>query len=225
MDADDAPEEPLEKSLGFIRRVNRWLGYTRATIWHLDRLTAGWDSSRPLRVLDVATGSADVPLEVCLWAQRRGVRVDVVGLDRHEKTLDTARRAGAIAAGVRLVRGDALHLPFDAGGFDYVMCSMFLHHLETDAIGVALREMDRVAQRGVIVADLLRNRRAYAWISLFTVAAGAMVRHDARASVRAAMTGDEVKGVQNLAGLSYTRFFRHFGHRFVLAGNKRDNAV
>ena len=60
---------------------------------------------------------------------------------------------------------------------------MFLHHLDDDAAAAVLREMDRVARRGIVAADLLRHRRAYAWVTLFTLLSGPMVKHDARASV------------------------------------------
>ncbi len=97
---------------------------------------------------------------------------------------------------------------------------MFLHHLPEAAAVAALREMGRVARRGVVVSDLLRNRRAYAWISLFTLAAGEMVRHDARGSVAGAFTPAELLALRDRAGLGYLRPTRHFGHRLVLAGER-----
>ena len=84
----------------------------------------------------------------------------------------------------------------------------------------ALREMDRVAARGIVVCDLLRHRRAYAWITLFTATAGPMVRHDARVSVAQALRKEEVLALRDGAGLSYLKYHRHFGHRFALAGEK-----
>jgi ubiquinone/menaquinone biosynthesis C-methylase UbiE len=90
------------------------------------------------------------------------------------------------------VRGDALDPPFADGAFDYAITSMFLHHLSDDDAVKVLRNMDRVARRGIVAADLLRHPSAYAWISLFTVASNRLVKHDARASVRQAFDPDEV---------------------------------
>jgi ubiquinone/menaquinone biosynthesis C-methylase UbiE len=140
----------------------------------------------------------------------------VVGLDRHPVTLALAARRGV--AGFMPVLGDALRLPFADGSFDYVMSSMFLHHLdEADAVR-AMAEMKRVARRGVIIADLLRTRRALVWITLLTMFSTPMVRHDARASVRQAFTRAEIERLCDAAGLGGLRFYKHFGHRFVLAG-------
>jgi hypothetical protein len=48
-----------------------------------------------------------------------------------------------------------------------------------------------------------------------------MIQHDATVSVAQALSAPEVLALRDRAGLSYTRLHRHFGHRFVLAGEKR----
>jgi len=53
-----------------------------------------------------------------------------------------------------------------------------------------------------------------------TVLANPMVRHDAPISVAQAFTQAEILALRDRAGLSYARYYRHFGHRFVLAGEK-----
>jgi SAM-dependent methyltransferase len=235
---DDPAADPAEltRSLRFIRRVNAWFGYTRATLGHLDRFAKRWEKRRPIRILDVATGSADVPLAVLAWAARRGHDVRVVGVDLHAATVAAARRAAAdagaaeagaagsaaIAGRLAVVQGDATALPFADGAFDYAMTSMFLHHLDEPQVVRVLREMGRVSRRGILAADLLRRRRAYAWISLFTAAAGPMVRHDARASVAQAFTRAEIEALRDEAGVGYARYVAHFGHRFVLAGEREE---
>jgi SAM-dependent methyltransferase len=220
MDADGVDPRELDRSLAFIRRVNRLLGYTRATLSHLDRFSRGWAPGRRVDVLDLATGSADVPLAMARWGRRRGFDVRVVGLDRHEATVRAARAAAAAEPRVRIVRGDALAVPFDAGSFDYATCGMFLHHLSDDEAVAVLRAMGRVARRGIIAADLLRHRRAYAWITLLTLGSNAIVRHDARVSVRQAFSRDEVLRLRDAAGVGFADYHRHFGHRFVLAGER-----
>ena len=220
MDEDGVDARELRRSLRFIRRVNALFGYTRATLRHLKRFSRGWRCGERIDIIDLATGSADVPLAIVRWGERRGFDVHVVGVDRHEKTVQAAREATAGAPRVRIVQGDALDLPFDAGSFDYALCSMFLHHLSDDDAAAVLRNMGALARRGIIAADLLRHRRAYAWISLFTVLSNPIVRHDARVSVRQAFSRHEVLALRDRAGLGFAQYHRHFGHRFVLAGEK-----
>ncbi|HEY2587374.1 MAG TPA: methyltransferase domain-containing protein [Tepidisphaeraceae bacterium] len=222
MDAPDADPEWLRKSLAFIRRVNVLFGYTRATLSHFERFSAGWRRGETIRILDVATGSADIPRAILRWAQRRGFDVRVVGIDLHAKTLSEASIESNGDARLRLVRADALCLPFADNSFDYAVTNMFLHHLDDDQIVVVLREMARVARRGIVAADLNRNARAYRWIGLFTLWANPMVRHDARVSVAQAFTRDEVLALRERAGVGFASYYQHFGHRFVLAGQKAD---
>jgi ubiquinone/menaquinone biosynthesis C-methylase UbiE len=220
MDEPDVDPQLIDRSLRFIRRINVLFGYTRATLGHLKRFSADWKHGQRIEILDVATGSADVPLAVARWGRQRGFDLRITGLDRHPLTADLAAAQVSAEPSIRIVRGDAMALPFADGSFDYAMTSMFLHHLDEQPIVQVLREMNRVARRGVIVADLLRHRRAYAWITLFTCLANPMVKHDARVSVAQAFRKNEVLRLRDQADIKYATYFRHFGHRFVLAGER-----
>jgi ubiquinone/menaquinone biosynthesis C-methylase UbiE len=220
MDAPDADPALVRKSLRFLRRVNRLLGYTRTTLHHLERFSRAWRPDEPIRILDVATGSADLPRAILRWADQRGVRdVRVVGVDLHATTA-----AAALAQNpdprIRIVRGNALALPFADGSFDYAATSLFLHHLDDDDVVRALAEMSRVARRGIIAADLIRRKRAYLWIKLFTLFANPIVKNDGPASVAQAFTREEILALRDRAGASFAEFSEHSGHRFVLAGEK-----
>jgi SAM-dependent methyltransferase len=172
-----------------------------------------------ITIVDFATGSADVPMAILKWAQGRGFDVRIVALDLHAGTARLAK-AQAKHPNLSIICASAMETPFEAGSFDYAITSMFVHHLDEEDVVRVLREMGRVARRGIIVSDLLRNRRAYAWISMFTLAAGAMVRHDARVSVAQAFCDEEIVRLRDRAGIGFARFHRHFGHRFVLAGER-----
>ena len=220
MDAPDADPALVGKSLRFLRRVNRLLGYTRSTLHHLERFSHAWKPDEPVRILDVATGSADLPRAILGWADRRGFRdVRVVGLDLHATTA-----AAALAQNpdprIEIVRGNALQLPFADDSFDYVTTSLFLHHLDDDDVARAIGEMSRVARRGIIAGDLIRRRRAYLWIKLFTLFANPIVKNDGPASVAQAFTRDEILSLRDRAGATFADYFEHAGHRFVLAGEK-----
>jgi ubiquinone/menaquinone biosynthesis C-methylase UbiE len=170
-------------------------------------------------VIDLATGGGDVPRTILRWAKRRGHNLHVVGLDLHAATA-AAAADGERDDRLRIVRGNALDPPFADHSFDYAITSLFLHHLsDDDAVGV-LSNMDRLTRRGVIAGDLLRHKRAYAWIKLLTIGANPMVRHDAAVSVRQAFLEPEIESMRRRAGLNYVRLHQHFGHRFILAGEK-----
>lgn len=220
MDDPHADPQALLRSLKFIRRVNFLLGYTRVTLRHLERISRSWKPGERIRMVDLGTGSADIPLAILRWADRRGFDILIVGLERHGRTAAMAVGRARGNPRLKIVQGDVLQMPLADGAFDYALTAMFLHHL-TDAHAVAvLKAMNRLARRGVIVADLLRNRRAYACIKLFTAFSNPMVRHDAALSVLQAFDKAEAIELARGAGLDYLRYHRHFGYRFALVGEK-----
>ena len=220
MDAHDVDPRELGRALKFIRRVNSLLGYTRATLRHLERFSRRWKRGERITIIDFATGSADIPRAILKWAERRGFDIRIVGVDLHAATAHIAAEQNDDDPRLRIVQCDVLNLPFDAGSFDYALTAMFLHHLSDEDAVAVLKAMNRVARRGIVAADLLRTRRAYRWISLFTAFSSEMIRHDARVSVAQAFSKQEVLRLRDAAGLGFADYFHHFGHRFALAGEK-----
>ena len=224
MDAPGVDPEALAKSLRFIRKVNWMLGYTRATLSHMDRFARDWKKGETISILDLATGSADIPIAILKWADARGHDVRIVGVDLHAETVVHAQAASTDAR-LQIVRGDVLNLPFAPASFDYVITQMFLHHMDDDQVVRILSTMHALARRGILAADLLRSRRALFWISMFTMMSHPMVRHDARVSVRQAFTIPEMRDLASQAGLPDASIIRHFGHRFVLTHEKRPTSL
>jgi len=218
---DDPSADPAElrHSLAFIRKVNRFLGYTRIVLWHLSRFSVNWNRGGKIRILDVGTGSADIPCAILKWADQRGWEVEIVGVDINPQIANIAAEAASDPR-LSIVRGDALELPFADRTFDYAITSMFLHHLSDEQAERALTEMSRVSRRGIVVSDLLRMHTSYAFIWLATLLASPMVKHDARVSVGQAFSKREIKALRDRAGIGYASYFGHVGHRFVLAGEK-----
>jgi len=84
----DLPNENYSLSeyagnLADIRKVNRFLGGCHTTLRHFSSLVpadaGAW--ARPIKVLDVATGSADIPAAIVEWARRQGIQVEVTAID------------------------------------------------------------------------------------------------------------------------------------------------
>jgi SAM-dependent methyltransferase len=223
MDEPEADPRLVAKSLRYIRVINRLFRYTQATIGHLEQFSARWAPGERITMVDLATGSADIPRAILRWADRRGFNVHVTGVDRHP-TISREALNSSHDPRLSIVRADALDLPFDDASFDYAITNMFTHHLDEEAVVQLLREMNRISRRGIVVADLERDPWAYRWISLFTLLANPMVRHDARVSVAQAFTRAEVIALRDRAGVGYTRYSPHVAYRFVLAGEKPELA-
>jgi ubiquinone/menaquinone biosynthesis C-methylase UbiE len=81
----------LAGSLGYIRWVNRRLGGTAALLGHLRRWSRDWPRDRAVTLLDVGTGSADLPVAAVSWARGAGFDLRVTGVDKHPVTVELAR--------------------------------------------------------------------------------------------------------------------------------------
>jgi len=117
-----------------------------------DRLTS---RNNRLRVLDVGTGTAQIPIEFC----QRPVSVDMVAIDLAVEMLLLAEqniRDAGLHGSILLEHVDAKELPFDDGEFDWVISNSIVHHIP-DPID-SLREMQRILKPGglLFVRDLLR---------------------------------------------------------------------
>lgn len=230
MDDPAVDRTQLDHALGFIRGINKRLGGVKALIENLERWSPDWPKDRPVSLLDIGTGSADLPLEARRWAQTRGFDLRITGLDLHATTLELARDHIAsepeLAEGIELVLGDARRLTetFDPGSFDYVHAGMFLHHLKKEVqILTVLRMMDRIARRGIIWNDLIRSRRGAVVINLLTLGRDEIIRHDARVSVAAGFTKSEVLDFANRVDLDYCQYrWSLLANRFTLAGQRPD---
>lgn len=193
MDAPDLSEDRHRAALAGLRRLN-WLSGISGTLFRqLARLATSATADRPLRVLDVASGSGDLPIDWLRMAARRNLPLEVTALDRSELAMQTAADA-ARQAGVELrtVCRDCLRdgLP---SGFDVVTSSLFMHHLDPPDVSRLVQEMWRVSGRAIVICDLERSR-----VNLAIIAAAArlvtrsdVVHFDASASVRGAYTRDE----------------------------------
>ncbi|MGH7459250.1 MAG: methyltransferase domain-containing protein [Longimicrobiaceae bacterium] len=218
MDEPSVPGRELERALADLRAVNRWLGGARSVLAPLLGMIRG-EGLGEVSVLDVATGSGDLPLALSSWGERAGVRLRVTGLDAHPLTTALARAHSGGDERVSLARGDAGALPFGDGGFDFAICSTTLHHFDAEAAVLVLREMARVARRGGVVGDLRRSVPglfATRFLAATLWRTHPVTRHDGPLSVRRAYTLAEVRALAARAGLTRVAVSRAFPFRLAL---------
>lgn len=114
---------------------------------------AGFSRHRGELMLEVGCGMGTDLLEFA----RGGARI--VGLDLTPRHLDLARkRFEFFGQPARFTRGDAEHLPFRDGTFDFVFSNGVLHH--TPDTGHALREVHRVLKPGGKCVVILYHRNS-----------------------------------------------------------------
>lgn len=214
-----ARTDTLRGNLRDIRRANRFLGGTRAVLNAITpHLSLLGQQERPVRILDVATGSADIPVAIAKLSERRGWAVRITATDLQPDILAIA--ADARAHDIALEQADAVNLPYDDDTFEISVLSLALHHFEPDDGVRVLSEMRRVSQGVMIVNDFERCRMglAGAWLFAHATTTNRMTRHDAPLSVRRAYTLPEAAAMARAAGWAGVAIHRVVPFRYVLTG-------
>ena len=211
-------------SLADIRTVNRFLGDYYAVRKHFSSLVPHKAESwaRPIRVLDVATGSADIPASIVKWARKQGIQVEVTAVDNNPIAV---REAEAYTRGypeITVAVADGFSLPFEDGSFDIVMCTKTLHHFNEEDTVRLLKEICRVAAHGYIVTDIRRSWVAWALITVLTriFTKNRLTRYDGPLSVLRSYTVSEQDALAERAGFVGRRVVKEPFWRMVTSGRK-----
>jgi SAM-dependent methyltransferase len=210
------------RALSGLGRINRF-SRSAAMYWPEVRRLAAAQPGRPLRVLDIASGGGDVPIAIARRAVRSGVNIAIEGCDKSAAAVQFAgEQAAARALPVRFFTLDALSDEVPSG-FDAIISSLFLHHLdEREAVGL-LERMAGAAGKLIMINDLLRGPIEYAlaWAGCRLLTRSRVVRHDGPVSVRAAFTMAEMRDLASRAGLEGVKLTRHWPGRFLLSWSRR----
>lgn len=183
---DTLPEAEARASLNDLTRINRhWGGHS--TLRHL--LQENVEGAFTL--LDVGAASGDMGERISEWYPQ----ARVTSLDRIPCHLSKAPSPKVAA--------DAFALPFKPKSFDYVFCSLFLHHFTDEEIVMLLRGFGGIAKRKVLVIDLERNPAAYYFLPLTRWIFGwdPVTVNDGAISVEAAFRSRELEDLARRAGL------------------------
>jgi ubiquinone/menaquinone biosynthesis C-methylase UbiE len=205
LDAETMDDAALRHNLGDIRRINWLLGWTAFTVRGVARQAeaiAKITGKREFTLLDVASGSADIPLAIVRWVERAGYKARIVATDISPQIVAVAQEQAADVPSVTVERQDALNLPYAPGSFDIALCTLAIHHFEPERAVELLAGMARVGKH-VLVFDVARARLAYIGSLLLTrlLPMDAMTRHDAPASVRRAYSARELRELGERADL------------------------
>lgn len=174
--------------------VNARFGGIRVVRRFLTAETAGRPVQTPLRILDIGSGSCDIPLAVSQWARGRGIPLHITCLEPARSAVDLARgqlaRAGEEAT-VQLLQEDVFaHQPSEP--YDCAVASMCFHHFSDEQIPTLLRRLRGFVRRSVLINDLRRSRLAALAARVPLIGAPAGVRHDALLSIRRGFTLGEL---------------------------------
>ncbi|MEZ6136369.1 MAG: methyltransferase domain-containing protein [Pirellulaceae bacterium] len=169
-------------------------------------LACGIVDHAPIQVVDLGTGTALIPIELC----RQHAGCTVVANDAAESMLAIARRntcEAGMADRITLHHGDSKQLDFANGSFGYAISNSLMHHLAEPTVAIA--EMLRITQPGgqLFVRDLMRPNSTAELEALVQTYAGRETPFNQqllRQSLHAALTLEEIRDLVQSYGFDAT---------------------
>jgi len=206
----------LAGELRNLRLLNRYARGSHGVMLALWRML-GREPLKHLSVLDMGTGSADIPAAILARAKRRRLAANIVGMEADPLTARIAIERIRQHADINIIQGDAGAPPFSPGSFDYVIASQFLHHFTEAKIIDLLKQWAKLARRGIIISDLVRHPLAYYGIRLLThlTTRNIMTLTDAPLSVRRSFTFKEWRDLLRQADIGPVEMFSVFPFRMA----------
>lgn len=157
LDTGRLSERDVRASLSDMRRINRIFGSRRIL---LETIAAEVERRglKEFSLLDIASGSADLPLAIFNWAASRGIHAEVFAMEFQQNHLALFRLE---LTSLHLICGDALRAPIRARSMDFVTCCNFFHHLDEREASELLSAMASWARCAVVISDLERHWLPY----------------------------------------------------------------
>ena len=189
---DTLPPEEARGNLADLARINKYWGGHSTLRKLVDDVIP---PEEPFTFLDVGSASGDMGRCLRQWRPL----AQVTCLDYIASHLEGC-------AGAR-VAGDGFALPFRPRSFDYVFCSLFLHHFTDQQVVELLAGFGRIARKQVLAIDLWRHPVPYYFISRTQRLFGwdPVTVNDGAISVEAAFHRRELLDLACRAGLAGAR--------------------
>ncbi|MCK6597502.1 MAG: class I SAM-dependent methyltransferase [Bdellovibrionaceae bacterium] len=173
MEVLDDPSLPLLRRLEVIMaldKVNKQYGVYQSFIKGFERFfNKKYISSEKVSLFEVGSGLGGLSREIEFWGRKRGVSFDLNLYDTQEDVLQVAEELLA-SQGVNVAKhiasGNYLQ-DYADNSFDYVISLHVIHHIRpVNEAAKALKEMMRIAKKGVYVVDF---HKKWGSVTLFKV--------------------------------------------------------
>jgi 2-polyprenyl-3-methyl-5-hydroxy-6-metoxy-1,4-benzoquinol methylase len=205
MDRPQPVSAELERDLRNLRQLNRFFGSYDLVLYFLCHWIKREDN---VRILDLATGSGDIPRLAVDYAREIGASVEIEAVDQQSATLEIARRLSVNYPEISYLEANILKWQPEER-YDVVLCSLALHHFGEDEAVQLLRRCRELSRKFVLVSDLRRGLLATVGVYFLTafIFREPMTRYDGRLSAARAFSFAEMRELARRAG------WQDFGHR------------
>jgi SAM-dependent methyltransferase len=223
MDGDAVSFEDFQNCLHDLEIANVCTLAYRPTLAWLKKTLRHDKFGQPVSILDIGSGGGDMLRKIWRWAHRSGRKTHLTGVDINPWSKKSSENLTPHDARIEYETSDIFS--FDPNRrADFIISSLFTHHLSDSELVKFLRWMDRHATRGWFINDLHRHPVPFFLIRYTTRLLGfcSMVQNDGPTSVASAFTAADWTRLVVEAGIPLERISINwfFPFRYCVAGSK-----
>lgn len=156
-----------------------------------------------ITISDWGCGGGDSLRMIAKWAQKKNLKINLIGVDATPSAIAYARRKSVNYSHISYLASDVMSDNLKPDQFDIVISSLFTHHFENKNWIRLIQKMYTCAKTAVIINDLNRHWLAYYSIGILTrlFSKSEMVKHDSKVSVLRSFTKNELVNLLEQAGM------------------------
>ena len=160
---------------------------------------------RTITIVDVGSGYGDMLRKIDGWAQRRGLSLDLTGVDLNPWSARAAEQATAAGRPIRFVTANIFDYQ-PARPIDIVISSLLTHHLDNASLVRFIAWMEATAAIGWFVNDAHRKALPYHVFRVVTrlLRFHEFVQHDGPISIARAFDPDDWQRLLSIAGVPHS---------------------
>ncbi len=206
MDTESVSFAEFQDCLHTLRTINIFTLAYRPTLRWFERMMAGIGCEQSISVIDIGCGGGDMLRRIWKWARERHCDLELVGIDLNPWSKKSAELFTPKDAPIRFETANVFSLDSSRRA-DFIVSSLFAHHLTDGELITFIQWMDRHATRGWFINDLHRHPLPCFFIkyAVRLLFASRMIQHDAPVSVARAFTASEWRHLLGKAGIPEER--------------------
>lgn len=206
MDTEAVSFREFHNCLRHLRWINIFtLAYLPTFFW-LKKILAQNSAKEKISIYDIGSGGGDMLCKILKWTQKSPIKFSLTGIDINPWSKKSAQNFSKNAA-IEFKTADIFALD-ESHKVDYVISSLFTHHLSSDELVKFICWMDNQSNCGWFINDLHRHFIPYFFIKSVTriLPFNRLVKNDAAVSVARGFTATEWREFLHQAGIASQRF-------------------
>lgn len=161
MDDFELQGADLEKTLGDLDKINKWLGGNQITLQGIKKLLKGHSKTGVIQIADIGCGNGAILREIANWGRANNYHFQLTGIDANPHTIEIAEKLSAYYPEIQYSTLNIFSDEYKNREFNIVLCTLTLHHFKDPEIISILNNFYKQAKTGIVINDLHRSRIAY----------------------------------------------------------------